>query len=110
MFICVGVECDSAGSGGVVVLESGLSDVVTVLEVLVVLVLVLDLRVSFARPYNGRVGEFSFDENNFFARRIASFPLMLRLRVWDVCRGSERVVVDRVVMIGGRKVVTHFAI
>ena len=110
MFICVWVECDGAGSGGVVVFKSGLSDVMTVLKVLMVLVVGLDLRVSFARLYNGRVGEFSFDEYNFFARRITSLPLMVRLRVWDVSRGREIVVVDRVVMIGGRKVITHFAI
>ncbi len=67
MFICVGVECDGAGSGGVVVLECGLTDVMTVLEVLVLLVVGLDLRVSLARPYDGGIGEFSFDEDNFFA-------------------------------------------
>ena len=66
MFICVGVECDGAESGWVVVLEGGLSGVATVLEVLVLLVVGLDLRVSLARPYNGGIGVFSFEEDNFF--------------------------------------------
>ncbi len=62
----MGVECDGAGCGGVIVLE-GVSSVVAVVEVLMTMLIALELRGALLGMEDGRVGDFSLDEDDFLA-------------------------------------------
>ncbi len=63
----MGVECDGAGGGGVIVLEGGLSSVVAVLEVLMTMLMALELRGALLGMEDGRVRGFSLGEDDFLA-------------------------------------------